>query len=174
MNKQWMGRIPAAVFPLAIMLMCSTCAVGQEAEKTESSIAQAEEETFESAKLTELASLRTEAAAVRTQAQQQRGQQTGAQPDGGAPAQNGTDPRDMASKFMPYYRHTVLDNELFQNEFVLFGLMALTKTWAFTYEFPLSYHRDITNTPNCAGLPTIPCFGTIPGGGRYPAQRGAG
>jgi len=70
----------------------------------------------------------------------------------------------MASKFMPYYRHTKLENEIFQNEFVIFGLMALTRTWALNYEFPLSFHRDITGTANCAGLPTIPCFGTIPGG----------
>ena len=157
MIKQRMGRIPSAIFLPAIMLMCLTWAVGQEAEKTESTIAQAEEETFESSRLTELASLRTEAAAMRTQAQQQ--------PAGGPPEQNGTDPRDMASKFMPYYRHTVLESELIQNEFVLFGLMALTRKWAFTYEFPLAYHRDITGTAACGGLPTIPCFGTVPGGG---------
>jgi len=156
MIKQVMDRIPAVISLLTIMLMCLTWAAGQEAEKTESTIAQAEEETFESSRLTELASLRTEAAAVRTQAQQQGGQ---------PPEQNGTDPRDMASKFMPYYRHTELESGLIQNEFVLFGLMALTKKWAFTYEIPLAYHRDITGTANCSGLPTIPCFGTIPGGG---------
>jgi len=174
MIRQKMDRIPTAIFLVTIMVMCLTWAAGQEAEKTESTIAQAREETVESSRLTELSTLRTEASALRTEAQQQGGQQPGAQPAGGAPDQNGTDPRDMSSKFMPFYRHTKLDNEIFQNEFVLFGMMALTRTWALMYEFPLSFHRDITGTPNCAGLPTIPCFGTIPGGGRNPAQRAAG
>jgi len=170
MIRQKMDRIPTAIFLFTIMVMCLTWAAGQEAEKTESTIAQAREETVESSRLTELSTLRTEASALRTEAQQQGGQQQGgqqpgAQPAGGADAQNGTDPRDMSSKFMPFYRHTKLENEIFQNEFVIFGIMALTRTWGLLYEFPLSFHRDITGTPNCAGLPTIPCFGTIPGGG---------
>ncbi len=155
-----LNRITAVIFLMAIAITPTVLAENQEAEKAESTIAEAREEAVEPARLTELASLRTEAAALRTQAQQ-----PGGQPAGGGAAQNGTDPRDMAPKFMPYYRHTVLESGLIQNEFVLFGLMALTRTWAFTYEFPLAYHRDITGTAACGGLPTIPCFGTIPGGG---------
>ena len=79
--------------------------------------------------------------------------------------ETGTDPRDFAAKFMPYFRYTELENGLEQNEFVLFGLQPLSKTVAITYEIPIAYERDITGTDACAGLPTIPCFGTVPGGG---------
>ncbi len=60
--------------------------------------------------------------------------------------QAGTDPRDFAPKFMPYYRYTELENGLTQTEFTLFGLIALNKRAAFTYEFKLGYGRDITDT----------------------------
>ncbi len=79
--------------------------------------------------------------------------------------QTGTDPRDIAGKFMPYYLHTELSNGLYQNAFTLFGLMPLGGGWALTYELPLAFERNITDTEACAGLPATPCFGTIPGGG---------
>lgn len=79
--------------------------------------------------------------------------------------ETGTDPRDFAAKFMPYYRFTELENGLEQNELVLFGLVPFSKRVAMTFEIPLAYERDITNTAACAGLPDIPCFGTVPGGG---------
>ena len=87
------------------------------------------------------------------------------QQPGGEKKEMGADPRDFSPKFMPYYRHTELEFGLAQDELVLFGLMPLTKKIAFTYEFPLAYNRDITNTALCAGLPATPCGGTIPGGG---------
>lgn len=79
--------------------------------------------------------------------------------------ETGTDPRDFAAKFMPYYRYTELENGLEQNELVLFGLMPFSKKFAMTYEIPLAYKRDITDTAACAGLPDTPCLGTVPGGG---------
>jgi hypothetical protein len=58
----------------------------------------------------------------------------------------GTDPRDFAPKFMPYYRYTELENGLEQNELVLFGLFAFSPKLAMTYEIPLACERDITGT----------------------------
>jgi hypothetical protein len=60
--------------------------------------------------------------------------------------ETGTDPRDFAPKFMPYYRFTELENELEQNELVLFGLFAFSSKLAMTYEIPLAYERDIKST----------------------------
>ena len=76
--------------------------------------------------------------------------------------QTGTDPRDFANKFMPYYRYTELENGLEQNELVLFGLIALSPKIAFTYEVPLAYERDITGTSLNQGAG---CTGPFPGGG---------
>ncbi len=66
--------------------------------------------------------------------------------EGEGPPETGTDPRDFANKFMPYYRYTELENGLQQKEFVLFGLIALSPKIAFTYEVPLGYERDISGT----------------------------
>ncbi len=83
--------------------------------------------------------------------------------EGGAP-QTGTDPRDFANKFMPYYRYTELDNGLVQKETVLFGLFALSPTMALTYEVPLAYERDVSDT--ALFVPgTGPGTGCVPGGG---------
>jgi hypothetical protein len=77
----------------------------------------------------------------------------------------GTDPRDFATKFMPYYRYTELENGLEQKELVLFGLIPLSKKTAITYEVPLGYERDIKETslydPGTGGCSP----GEIPGGG---------
>ncbi len=84
--------------------------------------------------------------------------------EGGAP-QTGTDPRDFANKFMPYYRFTELENGLEQNELVLFGLIALSPKIAFTYEVPLAYERDISDT-DLFNSSTGTCGpGVIPPGG---------
>ncbi len=78
--------------------------------------------------------------------------------------ETGTDPRDFAPKFMPYYRYTELENGLEQQEVVLFGMTSFSPKFAMTYEIPLAYHRDISNTalknPNGTCGP-----GFIPGGG---------
>ncbi|MBW1759727.1 MAG: hypothetical protein JRI88_05340 [Deltaproteobacteria bacterium] len=77
----------------------------------------------------------------------------------------GTDPRDFAPKFMPYYRYTELENGLEQNELVLFGLIPLSKKFAMTYEIPLAYERDITDTDAFKnGLSNVPGGGVpLPG-----------
>ncbi|MGD8770932.1 MAG: hypothetical protein PVJ06_12895, partial [Desulfobacterales bacterium] len=77
----------------------------------------------------------------------------------------GTDPRDFAPKFMPYYRYTELENGLEQNELVLFGLFAFSPKFAMTYEIPLAYERDITEVDAFKnGLSQIPGGGvTLPG-----------
>lgn len=75
--------------------------------------------------------------------------------------ETGTDPRDFAPKFMPYYRYTELENGLEQNELVMFGLFAFSSKLAMTYEIPLAYERDITDTD----LYKKGLAGDIPGGG---------
>ena len=87
--------------------------------------------------------------------------------EGEAP-QTGTDPRDFANKFMPYARYTELENGLEQNDITIFGMWALTKKFAITYETSIGMKRDITGTPACAGLPDIDCTGSVPGGGLLP------
>ena len=64
----------------------------------------------------------------------------------GAPPQTGTDPRDFAPKFMPYYRDTELKNGLENQSLTLFGLYAFTPKFALTYEIPVGYKNDVTGT----------------------------
>jgi hypothetical protein len=64
----------------------------------------------------------------------------------GAPPQTGTDPRDFAPKFMPYYRYTELKNGLENQSLILFGLYAFTTKFAMTYEIPVGYKNDVTGT----------------------------
>jgi quinol monooxygenase YgiN len=76
----------------------------------------------------------------------------------------GTDPRDFAPKFMPYYRYTELKNGLKQHEMVLFGLIPLSKKIALTYEIPLAKEVDVKDTAlrdPATGL----CGGLLSGGG---------
>lgn len=61
-------------------------------------------------------------------------------------AETGTDPRDFAPKFMPYYRYTELENGLENYSLTLFGLTAFSKTLAMTYEIPIGYKTDVGNT----------------------------
>lgn len=60
--------------------------------------------------------------------------------------ETGTDPRDFAPKFMPYYRYTELENGLEDQALTLFGLYAFTADFAMTYEIPLGMKRDVRGT----------------------------
>ncbi len=60
--------------------------------------------------------------------------------------ETGTDPRDFAPKFMPYYRLTELKNGLENQALTAFGLVAFTPKFAMTYEIPLGYKNDVTDT----------------------------
>jgi hypothetical protein len=86
------------------------------------------------------------------------------QADAAAEGSTGTDPRDFAPKFMPYYRYDELENGLEQNNIVAFGLYAFTTTFAMTYEIPLAVDRDISGTA-LRDPDTGVCSGTLPGGG---------
>jgi len=66
--------------------------------------------------------------------------------EGEGQAKTGTDPRDFAPKFMPYYRYTELENGLQNDAFTLFGLYAFTPKFAMTYEIPVGYKNDVTGT----------------------------
>ncbi len=59
----------------------------------------------------------------------------------------GTDPRDFKPKFMPYYRYTELENGVENDALTLFGLYAFTGKFAMTYEIPVGYKLDVTDTP---------------------------
>ena len=78
--------------------------------------------------------------------------------------ETGTDPRDFADKFMPYYRYTELENGLEQQELVMFGLMAFSPKLAMTYEIPLVRQVDFRGTSvfdpgtgTCPGLTDADC-----------------
>jgi hypothetical protein len=79
-------------------------------------------------------------------------------------ADTGTDPRDFAPKFMPYYRYTELENGLEQNEVVAFGLFAFSKKFAMTYEIPLAVDRNVKGT-DLRDPDTGVCSGFLGGGG---------
>ena len=86
-------------------------------------------------------------------------------PEGG---QTGTDPRDFAPKFMPYYRYTELENGLENQTLTLFGLYAFTKKFAMTYEIPVAYKNDVTNTALNNGDDTCGPGGSFPPGPGLP------
>jgi len=98
-------------------------------------------------------------------------------------ASTGTDPRDFAPKFMPYYRFTELENGLENQAFTLFGLHAFTPKFAMTYEIPLGYKNDVTGTAlndgndRCGGSfspgPGLPPI-SIPGVGGNCQETGIG
>jgi hypothetical protein len=60
--------------------------------------------------------------------------------------ETGTDPRDFAPKFMPYYRFTELENGLENYNLNLFDLFAFDKKFAMTYEIPVGYKNDVSGT----------------------------
>ena len=82
--------------------------------------------------------------------------------------QTGTDPRDFAPKFMPYYRYTELENGLEDNVLTLFGLYAFTPKFAMTYEIPLGMNRDVTGTALNNGDGTCGPGAVPPGEGQPP------
>ncbi len=88
--------------------------------------------------------------------------------EGSGEVNTGNDPRDFASKFMPYYRYTELKNGMEADDLAIFGLWAITKNFALTYETSIGKQVDITGTPACAGLPDIDCTGSVPGFGYLP------
>ncbi len=90
--------------------------------------------------------------------------------------QTGTDPRDFAPKFMPYYRYTELENGLEDNMLTLFGLYAFTKKFAMTYEIPLGLNRDVSGTAlnNGDGTCGGPTASLPPGPGEPPILIPAG
>jgi hypothetical protein len=91
----------------------------------------------------------------------------GADDDGGI-GETGTDPRDFAPKFMPYYRYTKLKNGLMQHEAVLFGLWDFTPKLAMTYEIPVGMKRDVRRTDGYKAATSIPgggIGGDLPGDG---------
>ncbi len=79
---------------------------------------------------------------------------TGEAPEGGYEDKSGTDPRDFAPKFMPYYRYTKLENDLEVHELTLFGLQDFFDgKIAITYELPTikNVQWDASDSP-----PVIP------------------
>ena len=86
--------------------------------------------------------------------------------------QTGTDPRGFAPKFMPYYRNTELENEIKQDELVLFGMLAFNPNFAMTFEMAVAKELDYTGfsvfqegSPPGATFPPSLGGGTIPGAG---------
>lgn len=71
----------------------------------------------------------------------------------------GTDPRDFGNKFMPYYRHTSLDNDLEVDELALFGFFAFTKDLGMTYELPVAKQVDYSD------VSAFKSGGSLPPGG---------
>jgi len=82
--------------------------------------------------------------------------------------ETGTDPRDFAPKFMPYYRYTELENGLENNALTLFGLYAFTPKFAMTYEIPVGYKLDVADTPLNNGDGTCGPGSFAPGPGLPP------
>ena len=82
--------------------------------------------------------------------------------------ETGTDPRDFAPKFMPYYRTTDLENGTEVNELTLFGLYAFTPKFAMTYEIPVGYKMDVTGTGLNNGDDTCGPGGSFPPGEGLP------
>jgi hypothetical protein len=65
--------------------------------------------------------------------------------------ENGTDPRDLTAKFMPYYRFNKIDNGLKSHEATLFGMVPIPigkllgneeYKWGVTIEFPALKYVD--------------------------------
>ncbi|MHC5113752.1 MAG: transporter family protein [Planctomycetota bacterium] len=81
---------------------------------------------------------------------------------GGGGGSTGTDPRDFADKFMPYYRYLELDNNLEMHSLTMFGLFAFNPRLAMTYELPVAQKLDVSDV---AGFPG-PALQNIPGQGQ--------
>ena len=88
--------------------------------------------------------------------------------------ETGTDPRDFAPKFMPYYRYTELENGLKDNVLTLFGLYAFSPKFAMTYEIPVGMKRDVRQTDLRQPNGTCGPGGVPPGEGQPPIPLSAG
>lgn len=82
--------------------------------------------------------------------------------------ETGTDPRDFAPKFMPYYRLTELENGVETQALTAFGLFAFTPKFAMTYEIPLGYKMDVLDTDLNNGDNTCGPGGQFPPGEGLP------
>jgi hypothetical protein len=59
----------------------------------------------------------------------------------------GTDPRDFSLKWMPFYRHTELENGLIQQDLTAFGTVPFLSKLGMFYEVPLAQYRDFSDVP---------------------------
>jgi hypothetical protein len=83
----------------------------------------------------------------------------------------GTDPRGFSSKFMPYYLHTKLENDLEVDQLNLFGMYAFSPKVAMTFDLPVWKEVDASDVSGFKMLSsgTLPPIGPIPGfGGGLP------
>ena len=90
--------------------------------------------------------------------------------------QSGNDPRQFASKFMPYFRYTKLKNDLEVKELTLFGFFAFDGRFGMTYELPIAKEIDYSDVddfkkatengcPPGSGSGGLPGVQPNPGGG---------
>jgi len=59
----------------------------------------------------------------------------------------GTDPRAFNDKWMPYYRHTELENGMTQQDMTAFGTVGFSSRVGMFYEVPLAQYRDFSDVP---------------------------
>jgi len=59
----------------------------------------------------------------------------------------GTDPRVFSDKWMPYYRHTELENGMIQQDLTAFGTLRFNDRVGMFYEVPLAQYRDFSDVP---------------------------
>ena len=85
------------------------------------------------------------------------------QPAGGDGDATGTDPRGFSPKFMPYFRYTELENQLQEQAVTAFGLLKLSERAALTYEIPVGFKRDVSDT-GLRDPETGECGGALQGG----------
>ena len=67
--------------------------------------------------------------------------------------QTGTDPRDFSNKFMPYYRYSENKNNVYINQFVVFGMIAFNTRLALAYEWPMAKRINYASQLGSSGLP---------------------
>ena len=79
----------------------------------------------------------------------------------------GTDPRGFSSKFMPYYLHTELENNLEVDQLNLFGMYAFSPKMAMTYDLPVWKDVDASGVAGFKAQSSgdLPNIGPQPGSG---------
>jgi hypothetical protein len=99
-------------------------------------------------------------------AQAQKKDRAGGQ-DKGAEGKTGTDPRDFGSKFMPYYLHTQLRNNLQVDQLNMFGMIAIDpKSTAMTFDLPVAKRLNYSNISAFkSGVGSLPPETPTGGGG---------